>query len=120
MDDVSEERHCLFRPEIRNGAYFYPLGKFVDCDQQVGEAPRRLSQGPDDVQPPHGERPCDGDGLQDVRREVGFAGVELAPLAGAYDLTGIRDRSGPVKALAECVAYEGEGRGVVDGENPST
>jgi hypothetical protein len=51
MDDVSEERHCLFRPYIRNGAYFYPLGKFVDRDQQVGEAPGRLSQGPDDVQP---------------------------------------------------------------------
>jgi hypothetical protein len=26
----------------------------------VGEAPGRLSQGPDDVQPPHGEGPCDG------------------------------------------------------------
>jgi hypothetical protein len=62
----------------------------------VGEAPGRLSQGPDDVQPPHGERPCNGDGLQDVRREVGFAGVELAPLAGAYDLAGICDRGGPV------------------------
>jgi hypothetical protein len=36
-------------PEIRDGAYFYPLGKFVDCNQQVGEAPGRLPQGPDDV-----------------------------------------------------------------------
>jgi hypothetical protein len=37
MDDVGEQRHRLLCPEIRNGAYFYPLGKFVDCDQQVGE-----------------------------------------------------------------------------------
>jgi hypothetical protein len=51
--------------------------------------------------------------LQDVRGEVGFAGVELTPLAGAYDLAGIRDRGGPIKALAERVAYEGARRGVV-------
>jgi hypothetical protein len=37
----------------------------------------------------------------------------LAPLVGAYDLAGIRDRSRPVKALAKRVAYEGAGRGVV-------
>jgi hypothetical protein len=79
----------------------------------VGEAFGRLSQGPDDVQPPHDERSCDADGLQNVSREVGSAGVELAPLAGAYDLAGIRDCDGPVKALAERVAYEGAGRGVV-------
>jgi hypothetical protein len=34
-------------------------------------------------------------------------GIELAPLTGAYDLVGISDRDGPVKALAECVAHEG-------------
>jgi hypothetical protein len=32
MDDVGEERHRLLCPEIRNGAYFYPLGEFVDRD----------------------------------------------------------------------------------------
>jgi hypothetical protein len=36
--------------------------------------------------------------------EVGLAGVELAPFAGAYDFTGVRDRGRPVKALAESVA----------------
>jgi hypothetical protein len=46
-------------------------------------------------------------------KSLGFAGVELAPLAGAHNLAGIRDRSGPIKALAECVAYEGAGRGMV-------
>jgi hypothetical protein len=62
---------------------------------------------------PHGERPHDGDGLQDVRREIGFAGIELAPFAGAYDLAGVGDRDGPIEALAECVAYESAGRGMV-------
>jgi hypothetical protein len=73
----------------------------------VSEAPGRLPQRPDDVQPPHGKRPCYGDGLQDMSREVGLAGVELAPFASAHDLAGVRNRSRPVEALAECVANEG-------------
>jgi hypothetical protein len=32
MNDVGEERHCLFRPEIRNGAHLHPFGEFVDRD----------------------------------------------------------------------------------------
>jgi hypothetical protein len=45
--------------------------------------------------------------------KVGLAGVKLAPLAGAYDLTGIRDRGRPVKALAEGIANEGARRCVM-------
>jgi hypothetical protein len=45
--------------------------------------------------------------------QVGFAGVELAPFASAYDFAGIRDRGRPVKALAERIADEGTRRGVV-------
>jgi hypothetical protein len=48
-----------------------------------------------------------------VRREVGLAGVELAPFAGAHDLAGISDRSGLVEALAERVAHKGVWRRVV-------
>jgi hypothetical protein len=48
-----------------------------------------------------------------VRKKVCFAGVKLAPFAGAYDLAGISDRRGPVEALEECVAYEGAWRYVV-------
>jgi hypothetical protein len=51
--------------------------------------------------------------LQDVRRKVGFSGIELAPFAGAHDLVGVRDRGGPVEALAKRVAYEGARRGMV-------
>jgi hypothetical protein len=43
-----------------------------------------------------------------VRREVGLAGVELAPFAGAHDLADVCDRSRPVKALTERVSHEGE------------
>jgi hypothetical protein len=48
-----------------------------------------------------------------VRREIGFAGVELAPFVGAYDLAGVGDRGGPIEALTERVAYEGARRGMV-------
>jgi hypothetical protein len=48
-----------------------------------------------------------------VRREIGFAGVELAPFAGVYDLAAVGNRSGQIEALAERVAYEGAGRGMV-------
>jgi hypothetical protein len=71
--------------------------------------PGAFRKGPTMSSPPHGERPCNGDGLQDVRREVGFTGVELAPFAGVHDLAGVGDRGGLVEALAERVAYEGAG-----------
>jgi hypothetical protein len=48
-----------------------------------------------------------------VCREVGLASVELAPFAGAHDLAGVSDCGGPVEALAERVAHEGAGRGMV-------
>jgi hypothetical protein len=51
--------------------------------------------------------------LEGVRKKVGLAGVDLAPFAGAHDLAGISDRSGPVEALAECVTHEGAWRRVV-------
>jgi hypothetical protein len=99
----------MLRPEICDGTHLHPLGELVDSDQKVGEAPGRLSQGSDDVQSPHGERPRDGDGLQDVSREIGLAGVELAPFACAHDLAGVGDRGGPVEALAKRIAHEGAG-----------
>jgi uncharacterized membrane protein YgcG len=79
----------------------------------VGVASGRLSQGPDNVQPPHDKRPCDGDRLKGVRWEIGLAGIELAPFAGAHDLTGISNRGRPIEALVGRVAYEGAWRRVV-------
>jgi hypothetical protein len=51
--------------------------------------------------------------LEGVSWEISLAGIELAPLAGAYDLVGISDCCGPIEALAERVAYEGAGRRMV-------
>jgi hypothetical protein len=48
-----------------------------------------------------------------VRGEIGLAGVELAPFAGAHNLVGVSDRGGPIEALAERIAHEGAGCGVV-------
>jgi hypothetical protein len=48
-----------------------------------------------------------------VRREVGLAGIKLAPFVGVHDLAGISNRSGPIEALSECVAHEGAWRRVV-------
>jgi hypothetical protein len=79
----------------------------------VGVAPGRLSQGPNNVQPPHGKRPCDRDRLEGVSGEIGLAGVELAPFARVHNLAGVSDRGGSVEALAECVAHEGARRCVV-------
>jgi hypothetical protein len=45
--------------------------------------------------------------------EISPASVELAPLAGAYNLVGISDCSGPIEALVERVAHEGAWCGVV-------
>jgi hypothetical protein len=48
-----------------------------------------------------------------MSREIGLAGVKLAPFAGAYNFAVVGDRGRPVEALAECVAYEGARHRVV-------
>jgi hypothetical protein len=48
-----------------------------------------------------------------VSQEISLAGVELAPFASAHDLVGVGDCGGPIKTLAERIAYEGVWRHVV-------
>ena len=98
---------------LADGSSLDPLGEFVDCHQQVGEARRRLLQRNNEVQSPHGKRPRDGDGLQSMGREMRFPSIELAPLAGPHNVGGVGDRGGPVKALPERVTHEGAWRGVM-------
>jgi hypothetical protein len=98
---------------VKNVTACSALRFVIGRNQQVGVAPGRLSQGPDNVQPPHSKRPCDGDRLEGVCWEVSFAGVKLAPLAGVHDLAGISNRGGPIEALAECVVHKGARRRVV-------
>jgi hypothetical protein len=39
MDDVGEEQRDLLRSDVSNGTGLDPLGKLVNGDEQVGEAP---------------------------------------------------------------------------------
>jgi hypothetical protein len=86
VDDVSEEQHGLLYPEVCDWAHFDPFRELVYGDQQVSVSPGHLSQGPDDVQPPHDERPCDGNHLEGVSWKISLAGVELAPFTDTYNL----------------------------------
>jgi hypothetical protein len=104
MDDVGEEHHRLFGPDVVQGSDLDPLGEFVDGDQQVRVAPGCLLQGIDEVQTPHSKRPGDGYCLQSLSEQVGLLRVELTPLAGAYNPSGIGHRGWPVETLPECVS----------------
>jgi hypothetical protein len=110
MDDVGDEQHGLLRPDAGDGSGLDPLGKFVNGDEQVGEAPGCFLQGSDQVEPPDGEWPSDGDGLQGMSREMGLPCVVLAYFAGAYQLNGVKDRGWPIEALPECVSDKGSRR----------
>jgi hypothetical protein len=84
MNDVGEEEHCLLGPDAGDRAGLDPLGEFVDCDEQVGEAASCPSQRSDKVKPPNSKRPCDGYSLQGVCQKVGLSRIVLTTLAGVY------------------------------------
>jgi hypothetical protein len=48
-----------------------------------------------------------------MSREIGLAGVKLAPFTGAHNLNGVSDRGGPIEALVERIAHKGAQRRVV-------
>ena len=79
----------------------------------MGEAPGRLFEWPNQVEPPDREGPRDGDHLECLGREVSLSSVVLAPFAGAYDLLSVGYCSGPVEALSECVSNQGPRRSMV-------
>jgi hypothetical protein len=95
------------------GSDLDPLGEFVDGDQQVRVAPGCLLQGADEVQTPHSKRPGDGYGLQSLSGQVGLPCVELTPLAGADNSSGVGHRGRPVETLSEGVSNKGSGRRVM-------
>jgi hypothetical protein len=107
MDDVCEERHRLLEPDDGQGSDLDPLGEFVDGDQQVREAPECLLQGTDEVQTPYRKRPGDGYCLQGLSGQVRLPCVELTPLAGAYNPSGVGHCSWLVETLSEGVSHEG-------------
>jgi hypothetical protein len=66
VDDVSKKEHNLLRPNAGDRTGLDPLRKFVNGDEQVGEAPNCPFQGSDQVEPPNSEWPRDGNSLQGV------------------------------------------------------
>ena len=96
MDDVEEEQHGLLGFDRGYWSSFNPFCKLVYGDKQVGEAPGRLFEWPNQVEPPDREGPRDGDHLESLGREVCLPSVVLAPFAGAYNLLGIGYCGGPI------------------------
>jgi hypothetical protein len=84
VNDIGEKEHSLLGPDAGDRTGLDPLGKFVNGNKQVGEATGCPFQGSNKVEPPNGKRPCDGDGLQGMSREMGLSRIVLAAFAGAY------------------------------------
>ena len=68
MDDVEEEQYGLLGFDRRDWPSFYPFGKLVDGDKQVGVAPRRFFEWSNPIESPNYERPGDGDRLECLGR----------------------------------------------------
>ena len=79
----------------------------------MGEAPGRLFEWPNQIEPPDREGPHDGDHLECLGREVSLPSIVLTPFVGAHDLHGVGYYNGPVEALSECVSNQGSRRGMV-------
>ena len=84
VDDIRKEQHCLLGFDLGDWTSLDPFGEFVDGYEHMGIAPGCLLQRPNHVQPPHGEWPCDRDGLEGLGREVRLSSVVLASFARAY------------------------------------
>jgi hypothetical protein len=80
-----------------------------DCHEQVCEAPERFSQWSHHVEPPHSERPGEGDGLMRLRQEVRLPSVELATFAASHNALGVSDCCGPIEALPKCASDDCSG-----------
>ena len=95
---------------------FDPFCELVYGDKQVGVSSGRLFERPNQIEPPDHERPCDGDHLECLCREVSLLSIVLTPFVGVYDLLGVGYCSGPVDALSECVPNQGSRCGVVSAD----
>ena len=84
MDDVKEEQHGFLRLGRGDRSSLYPLCKLVYIDKQVRIAPGCPLERFDKIGPPDYVRPCDGDRLECLGRQVGLSSVVLTPFAGAH------------------------------------
>jgi hypothetical protein len=62
---------------------------------------------------PDDERPCDGNGLKHLRREVTLSSIELAPFTAPHDVLGVCDCCGPIETLSEGLSDKCSQTGVV-------
>ena len=77
----------------------YPLGEFVDCHQKVCvTARRRLRQGPDLVESPLSEGPCEWYHHQVYRRRVRLGRKALACVTFQDQISSVLRRRWPVEA----------------------
>jgi hypothetical protein len=113
MNDVPKEEHGFLGFDLGDRSCFYPFGKLVDSDKQVGVTPGRLLEGPDQIKPQNHEWPHGGDGLECLGWQMGLPHVVLTCFAGAYNVHGISHRGRPVETLSESVPDEGPRRSVV-------
>jgi hypothetical protein len=113
MDDVTKEKHGLFGFDLGDWPRFYPFGKLVNGDEQMGLAPGRLLEGPDQIKPRDHERPRDGDCLECLGWQMGLLRIVLTPFTSAHYVHGIGHHSQLVEALPKSIPDEGPQRGMV-------
>jgi hypothetical protein len=113
MVDVAKEEHDLVGFDLGDGPRFYPFGELVDGGKQIGVAPGRPLEGPDQMKPSNREWPCDRDGLECLGWQMGLSCIVLTPFVGAYNVHGINHRGWPVESLLESVPDEGPRRSMV-------
>ena len=94
----------MLRLDHGDRSSFDPFCKLVYGDKQVGEAPRRLFERPNQVKPLDHEGPRDGDHLECLGQEVSLSSVVLTPFVGAHNLLGVSYCGQPVEALLKRVS----------------
>ena len=87
--------------------------ELVYGDKQVGEAPGRLFEWPNQVKPPDHEGPHVGDHLERLGQEVSLPSIVLTPFVGAHNLLGIGYCGGLVETLSECIPNQGSWCGMM-------
>ena len=63
--------------------------------------------------PPDHERPCDGNRLECLGRQVGLPCIVLTPFAGAHDMFSVGYHGRQVEALSEHIFDQGSRHGMV-------
>ena len=99
MDDIEEEQHGLLEFDHGEWPSFYPLGKLVYGDKQVGIALGCSFERFYQIEPPDHEWPRDGDCLECLGWVVSLSSVVLAPFIGAHDLLSLGYYGQSVEAL---------------------